>query len=287
MLIRFWGTRGSIPVPGKSTIKYGGNTPCVEVRSASGRLIILDAGSGIREFGNSLIADKWKGDIDILISHYHWDHIQGLPFFKPFYDPSAEIRFYGIESNGMDVEKVLGNQMLPNNFPVKLDEVTSHKSFINIKNHSIYNIDTVEIETFQSNHPSPTLVFKLKEGEHSFVYVTDNELYLDEPAQQSNRISSLNQELIEFCSGAEYLIHDVMYDEVSFHNRKGWGHSGNRSVAEFSISAGVKNLVFFHYNPDYTDEKIDELVKEVRNIFNKEKVKINCVGSREGLTFTL
>jgi ribonuclease BN (tRNA processing enzyme) len=287
MQIRFWGTRGSIPVPGKSTLKYGGNTPCIEVRSSSGKLLILDAGSGIRELGNELAADNSGRDIDIIFSHYHWDHIQGLPFFKPLYHPDSNFNFYGIVSNNMGVREVLENQMMPNNFPITLDKITSNKKYININNHSFFKLDTIAVETFQSNHPSPTLVFKLTEGERFFVYVTDNEIYLDETNDSGKRFSKLNLDLVEFCKGADYLVHDVMFDEQSFLKSKGWGHSGNVSAAEFSIAAGVKNLIFFHYNPDYSDEKIDQLLLEVQRIFTNEKVNINCIGSREGLTFTI
>jgi phosphoribosyl 1,2-cyclic phosphodiesterase len=286
MQIKFWGTRGSIPVPGKATLKYGGNTPCVEVRSQSGKLIILDAGSGIRELGNKLVEENFKGDIDIFISHYHWDHIQGLPFFKPFYDENISIKFYGIQSNGMNVENVLRNQMMPNNFPVNLEEVNSKKEYLDIFNKTKYNIDTISIETFLSNHPSPTLVFKLTENGKHIVYVTDNELCVN-PTDDTEGISAENKDMVDFCRNADYLVHDVMYDENSFKKRKGWGHSGNLSVAHFSIAAEVKNLVFFHYNPDYTDKKIDSLVNEVQEIFHREKKEINCIASSEGLVLDI
>lgn len=285
MLIRFWGTRGSIPVPGNTTLKYGGNTPCVEVRSSENKLLILDGGSGIRELGKHIVNSKDEGDINIFISHYHWDHIQGIPFFIPLFNPKNKVTFYGISSNGLSVEKEMKQQMLPNNFPISLEEFKAELHFKEINKNIAYNINGLKIETFILNHPSPTLTFKITEGNASFIYMTDNELNIDytQERQDDSYLRSLNQDLIAFCKNCDYFLHDSMYDEDSMCNKKGWGHSSNVSLAQFSIMANIKNLILFHYNPDYDDSKIDCILTETQLFLEKQNSKIKCIASKEGL----
>lgn len=284
MIIRFWGTRGSIPVPGKNTLKYGGNTPCVEIRSSENKLLILDGGSGIRELGKHMTS-RDEEDINIFISHYHWDHIQGIPFFTPLFNPKNKVTFYGISSNGLTVEKEMKQQMLPNNFPISLDEFKSDLHFMEINKNIEYDINGLKVETFILNHPSPTLTFKITEDDSSFIYMTDNELNIDndQERQDDSFLRSMNKELIAFCKNSDCLVHDAMFDENSMINKKGWGHSSNVSLAQFSIMANIKNLVLFHYNPDYDDSKIDFILKETQLFLEKQNSKINCIASKEGL----
>ena len=285
MLIKFWGTRGSIPVPGNSTLKYGGNTPCVEIRSSENKLLILDGGSGIREFGKHIFNTKDEKDIHIFISHYHWDHIQGIPFFIPLFNPNNKITFYGISSNGLNVEKEMKQQMLPNNFPISLEEFKAELHFKEIDKNIVYNINGLKVETFIVNHPSPTLTFKIIEGNDSFIYMTDNELIIDNELERQNDsfLRSMNKELIAFCKDCNYLIHDAMFDEDSMLDKKGWGHSSNVSLAQFSIMANIKNLVLFHFNPDYNDSKIDFILKETQLFLEHQHSKIKCLAYKEGL----
>ncbi|MGD1006736.1 MAG: MBL fold metallo-hydrolase [Ignavibacteriaceae bacterium] len=289
MFLKFWGTRGSIPVPGNSTIKYGGNTPCVEVRNNEKKLIVLDAGSGLRELGKHIAQNGHEDSIHIFISHYHWDHIQGIPFFMPLYEKSNTITFYGEEFNGKKVKELLGHQMALNYFPINIDEVGAKTSFVEIKTNSVYQIGDVKVETRRANHSSPTITFKFTEGKKKIVYMTDNELHLrDSPHEYSAmEILEKNKELVEFCSGCDYLIHDSMYDEISVLGKRGWGHTGNITLAYFSILSKVKNLVLFHYNPDYSDEKIDALLKETLSVLNSENSGINCIASKEGMCIEL
>ncbi|MFO7446514.1 MAG: MBL fold metallo-hydrolase [Ignavibacteriaceae bacterium] len=285
MVLKFWGTRGSIPVPGKNTIKYGGNTPCVEIRSRTNKLIILDCGSGLRELGNYMEDKGSPDEINILLSHYHWDHIQGFPFFKPLYNKTKKIIFYGMTSNGEDVKHLLSKQMTENYFPLSIDSLKAEMDFKQIESGKIYSINGFKIETFLVAHPSPTLTYKISNGEKNIVYMTDNEINL-EALFKDNKDSDFhyhNRELIDFCSGCDYLIHDSMYEEASVYDKRGWGHSSNKSLARFSILAGIKNLVLFHYNPDYTDEKIDELVADTRKVLEENNSKITCIAAAEGL----
>lgn len=283
MEIKFWGTRGSIPVPGKNTIKYGGNTPCVEVKTTNGKTIILDAGSGIRELGNYLVKNN-SAQILIFISHYHWDHIQGIPFFAPLYDKNKSIIFYGLHSLGTGIEKLLKNQMNPNHFPVNFSQFNADISFKDISVNEVFNIDEIKIETLMVNHPAPALTYKITEDSKTLIYMTDNEIKLNENNPDDlEQIEKLNHDSINFCSEADYLIHDAMYDESLIKGKKGWGHSSNISLAYFSILAKVKNLILFHYNPDFTDEKIDNLLEETKGFIKGKNSRINCLASKEGL----
>ncbi len=285
MYFRFWGTRGSIPVPGSTTIKYGGNTPCIELRTEKNNLIILDAGSGLREFGKVLAKTGKDKKIDIFVSHYHWDHIQGIPFFLPLYKEGNEITFYGETSDGKRVEQILSDQMAFNYFPIKIGEMSAHTAFKEINPDCTYKLDNLKIETFRANHSSPTISFKITEGNRCLVYMTDNELKLKDSGHNTAAdILELNRDMVNFVSGCDYLIHDSMYDESSVITKKGWGHSCNVTLAYFSILAKVKNIILFHYNPDFTDAKIDEQLKDTLAVFMKEKSSINCIASHEGLS---
>ncbi|MGE5436382.1 MAG: MBL fold metallo-hydrolase [Syntrophothermus sp.] len=287
MKLKFWGTRGSIPVPGKDTLKYGGNTPCVEIRSNDDKLIILDGGSGIRELGNYLISNQYEDEIKILISHYHWDHIQGIPFFKPLYQAESRLKFYGLTINNMNIKDYLHLQMKSNYFPIKMDAVDAKVKYEHMEVNKKYVFDDLVIETYQVNHSSPTLTYRITNDGKKIVYMTDNELYsiengYDDIMKDEGFIAE-NQDLIDFCSGCDYLIHDTMYDEATIRDKAGWGHSSNVALAYFSILAKIKNVVLFHYNPEYTDKKIDELHKETQKVLKEQKSDIKCIAAKEGL----
>ena len=287
MYIKFWGTRGSIPVPGKNTLKYGGNTPCVEIRSDDNKIIILDAGSGIRELGIDLAQkSNVEEDLNILISHYHWDHIQGIPFFLPLYEKNRKIIFHGLNTNGERISDILGKQMNYNYFPITIDEVNADVVYEKIEFNSIYKINGISIKTFKANHSTPTLAFKITAGESCFVYMTDNELNFDNQGEVDS-IKELNKDIVDFCHGCDYLIHDTMYDETQLLNKRGWGHSSNILLANFSILAKVKNLILFHYNPDYTDEKIENMLSETKDFFKNGNYQIGCIAAKEGLEIKL
>jgi phosphoribosyl 1,2-cyclic phosphodiesterase len=289
MIIKFWGTRGSVPVPGKDTLKYGGNTPCVEIRSSENKLIILDAGTGIRGLGNYIVRNKLNDPLDILLSHYHWDHIQGIPFFVPIYQKGREITFHGIPGSEKSIQKLLSSQMEKDYFPINIDEVPADIKFRHIRPNESFKWDGLDINTYNVYHPTPTLTFKICEKNKCVVYMTDNELDVtgENDKNKFERLKKKNEELINFCYGCEYLIHDMMFDEKLIGNKIGWGHSSNIALANFARLANVKNLVFFHYNPEYTDTKIDELLESTKRDLKKNGSEINCIASKEGLTISL
>ncbi len=285
MYLKFWGTRGSIPVPGNKTIKYGGNTPCVELRTDNNNIFILDAGSGIRELGKHLKEEDFRKDITILLTHYHWDHIQGIPFFMPLYSEQNKIIFIGESNKERSIETLLSGQMDEHYFPVKINQVKSRIEFENISSGNLRIFDDIELQAIRANHSSPALAFKIQVSGKSIVYMPDNEL-IKESLNLSHSfagLKNLNADLIQFCKDCDYLIHDTFYDENNAFTKKGWGHTSNSILAYFSILANVKNLILFHFNPDYDDNKMDEIYKETSKIIKNEKSNVICVAATEGL----
>ena len=284
MFLKFWGTRGSIPVPGRKTLKYGGNTPCVEVLTKPGRLIILDAGSGIRELGKYLTKYANQNVIDIFISHFHWDHIQGIPFFLPLFQKGNKITFHGQAQGRLDLQELISRQMSPSFFPVKMKDLNADIRYKEIAPGKKYKIDDVTVKTMSANHSAPTIIYKLTRRNKSIVYITDNELVTGQPGSGDpmGDIERNNKQLINFCRDCDYLIHDSMYDEQTVQEKKGWGHSSNVALTYFSILAGVKNLVLFHFNPEYSDDKIDSLLSETKKIIRSLKSGLEVIAAREG-----
>ena len=281
MIVKFWGTRGSIPVPGNSTVNYGGNTPCVEVRTKED-ILIFDSGTGIRELGNQIISEDNIKDLHIFISHYHWDHIQGLLFFKPLYDEKYRISFYGPSTADYSVNMLLSSQMGNINFPLSIKHVKAKISYQSIYPNDKITIGNINVYSLMANHSSPTLVYKFTYNNSLIVYMTDNELKA-EPAEDTIEYKSL----VEFCSNCDYLIHDTMFDEISEISKKGWGHSSNISLANFAIESKTKNIILFHYNPDHDDVKIESLLEETVKHLKERGSSINCVAAKEGLEILL
>lgn len=288
MDVKFWGTRGSVPVPGENTLRYGGNTPCVEIRTTGNKIIILDAGTGIRALGNFIIQNNIEQPLNILISHYHWDHIQGIPFFVPIYQKGRQVNFFGIRGSEKSIQKLLSDQMDRDYFPIKIEDVAAEIKFEHIIPNTSFRLDGVKIDTFNVYHPSPTLTFKIKEKDKCIIYMTDNELDVEGENKKNinKKIADKKKDLIDFCYGCDYLIHDMMFDEF-VEDKLGWGHSSSKALAHFAMIADVKNLIFFHYNPEYTDEKIDEILAETISCLRHSGSAINCIAASEGLTVSL
>lgn len=284
MKVKFWGTRGSIPVPGKKTIKYGGNTPCIEVTHKNDPMIILDAGSGIRELGENILKEKKYKDLKILITHTHWDHIQGLPFFRPLYEEGYTVTIHSNVNNGMRIENIIDSQMNPNFFPVSKDVFRSKVHFSKIVAKSEYKIGEFLVETTLSHHSKGTLAYKLTIDDKSLVYLTDNELIYDtDKSPKLDDVRKWNEDLIGFVAGADYLIHDTTYKLKDFKPKIGWGHSNSVSAAMFAHLAGVKNFILFHYDPMYSDDDVDEVCADAAKTLKKINSPVNCLASYDGL----
>jgi len=289
MKIKFWGARGSIPVPGKNTLIYGGNTPCIQITSNNGEEVILDGGTGIRSLGNLYLKNPPAKPINIFITHSHWDHIQGLPFFLPLYSSSFKVNIFlsaVSKKKVIDIIHMLWNEDF---FPVKTEILKSKISYNKISGGKKYQINDLLIETVEPNHSKGTLSFKITEGDKTLVYMTDNEILYDAFSENPNlgELEAKNKKLINFCSGADYLIHDSMYTLKDFKSKIGWGHSDNIALAFFSILAKVKNLILFHYEPDYSDKNIKKMWRQTQKILAETNSGIKCLPSRELMEFTI
>ena len=307
MKVRFWGVRGSIPTPGPETVKYGGNTTCIEVRLNDGRIIIIGAGSGIRSLGNKLVfEDMKKGplDIDILLSHTHWDHIMGFPFFTPIFIPGNKIRVHGpVNIGDEDLEKIVAGQMSYNYFPVKADELAADIKYNILKEETFYLYDDVKVITKMLNHPIIDLGYRIEADGVVFVTVYDHEPFrnlfddtdedddFDEIAKIEGEKSARanNERVLKFMQGADYLIHDAQYTNKEYLESKiGWGHSPMEYVLYNSIKAKVKKLALFHHDPTRKDVELDRLERIIKGRVNKIKsADIDVFFAREGLEIEL
>ncbi len=297
MKVKFWGVRGSIATPGKATVHYGGNTSCTELHLDDGNLIILDAGTGIRNLGNKLANGNGKRvKAFILITHPHWDHIQGFPFFKPAFVEGNEITIVGPEARGVSLSKIIAEQMNKIYFPVKLSELQAQINFMPVKEGSIRVFDA-EVQTFFVNHPGFTIGYRINYNKKSLVYISDNEPYSRETARLftngepdvlklfENYQGDPNNRVVDFIKGADVLIHDSTYTPEQYSDHIGWGHSHYLYTLRVAAEAGAKKLCLFHYDPVLDDTAIDEIVKKCRKEMKKMGYSFEFCAAREGEEF--
>ena len=284
MRLRFWGTRGSCPSPGPSTVRYGGNTTCVEIRSDDGHLIILDAGTGIRELGRTLVAAAGGEPIrgDVFFSHAHWDHIQGLPFFTPAFQAGNHFRLFGAPSLFRSLEVVLRQQMSPVVFPVRFDALLARMEFREMVEHR-HEENGVEVRAINVRHPGGALGFRLaphEAPERSVVFIPDNEL--DKFGDHADGAPT-REELVEFARGARVLIHDAMYTGAEYMDHRGWGHSSYRDAVDFAIAAEAETLVLFHHDPERSDEDLQVQLGLCRQMVRERGGSVTVVAAAEGM----
>jgi phosphoribosyl 1,2-cyclic phosphodiesterase len=294
MKLKFWGTRGSIPTPGKETVRYGGNTPCVEVRLRDNRLVILDAGTGIRELGEALMARGESVNAHVLISHPHWDHIQGFPFFKPAFISGNELTILGAQSKDVTLRQMVADQMNKVYFPVQLNELKAKINFRPLREGTTPIFDA-ELTSIYVNHPAFALGYRLDAGGHSLVYISDNEPFDREVARSLKNVEKVitdkyaegkgdpNQRIFDFARGADLLIHDATYTPEEYVNRVGWGHSHYLFTLKVAAEAQVKKLVLFHHDPSHNDDKIDEIVETCKKEIKTRNYKFDCIAAEEGM----
>lgn len=254
MNISIWGTRGSLPSPGPETIHFGGNTPCVSV-SAGNNLLILDAGSGIRRLGTQL---KKYGRIDILLTHFHMDHIQGLGFFQPLYNPEAEIHIWGAVGAAQDLRSRLKRYLSPPLFPVRIRDLPC-KLHLHEMTHESVQIGDFLVTADYVCHPSPTLGFRVQQGKHVLTYISDHELALGIRGFSGDPEWTSGYNL---AAGADLLIHDAQYSPEEYDVRRGWGHSSIEHALKFAQLTKAKHLLLFHHDPAHTDQYLRELYEE-------------------------
>ena len=279
MVITCWGSRGSIPVSGKEYLKYGGDTTCLEIRTKSGDIIAVDAGTGIRRLGNKL-ADENAHNIHFLFTHAHWDHLMGFPFFKPLYFERAQFHMHGCPFHTQFVETILSTVMAPPNFPVKYDDVKAKMKYEKACPQE-FNIGSVLVTPIPISHPNGGSGYKFEEDGKAFVFLTDNELgYIHSGGRPF-------EDYIEFCAGAELLIHDSEYTPDEYQTFIEWGHSVYTDVLKLAQAAGVKKLGLFHLNQERTDGQMDDMVDTCRRHIDDRGLNIECVGVATDMTFQL
>jgi len=256
--LRCWGTRGSLPAARPSTNRYGGNTPCVEVR-VEGRLFIFDAGSGIRTLGESLRREKGRIEADVFFTHYHWDHIHGFPFFAPAYAPQNLFRVWGERRGRTSVKEILAGQMAMPYFPVPLSAMRARIEVRDVGPGQTLELGPATIRTQALNHPGKALSYRIEHAGHAIVYATDTE-----------HGARLDERLVRHAAGADILIYDAAYtDHEIRHGRKGWGHSTWREATKVARAAGVRTLLLFHHEPNRNDDEIGRMERAARRLFRR------------------
>lgn len=269
-VIQFWGVRGSIPAPGPETVRYGGNTSCVEMRVGDRRLI-FDGGTGLRVLGKNLLKHM-PLEAHIFFSHSHWDHIQGFPFFLPAFIKGNCFHIYGaIAPNGATMKQRLTDQMLHPNFPVPIQVMQSDLKFHDLLPGDRMNLDDITIETGPLNHPNTAMGYRVTWQGRTVVYASDTEHYPDR----------LDENLLHLARDADVLIYDACYTDEEYHDPRspkiGWGHSTWQEAIKLAKAAGVKRAVVFHHDPNHTDDFLDNVEAQVQSVFT------NSLLAREGM----
>ncbi len=276
MRVTLWGTRGSLAAAGPETVRYGGNTSCVEVRGENGTLLVLDAGTGIRRLGATLGAAR---GVDVLLTHLHMDHLQGLGFFAPIYQPGLEVHIWGPPSTTQNLQARLARYLSPPLFPVRLRELPCRLTLHDVPLGQ-FRVGGLEVRADLVCHPGPTVGYRITEGKVSLTYIPDHEPALGVP--QFPR----EPEWTSGCSlaaGTDLLIHDAQYTDEEYPAYIGWGHSAASHVLAFARLAQVKRLMTFHHNPSHSDDDLDRLIAAAAATAPSFEV----IPGREGLTVEL
>jgi phosphoribosyl 1,2-cyclic phosphodiesterase len=292
--IKFWGVRGSIPTPGPSTMRYGGNTPCVELRYSKEKIFILDAGSGIRELGQHLVKQKKPIKSNIFISHLHWDHIQGIPFFVPAFVPGNEFTIHGAEEADVTLEDIFHQQMNKVNFPIQFDELMAKFKFHPLFQGN-YKIDGISLDTMYLNHPGNALGYKFQINNKIVVYISDNEPFPTYPAgsqdlddlSRAQYVEDNNQRLINFVLDSDFLIHDAQYTPQEYKSKYQWGHSPYDYTVKIALQSRVKTLILFHHDPVHDDNFIDSILEASKKISWQAGSNMKIIAAQEGLEISL
>ncbi len=271
MRVRFWGTRGSVPTPGQKTVRYGGNTACVELRTNAGAFIIFDSGTGIRELGLHLARQGGPVAAHLMLGHTHWDHISGFPFFTPVFVPGNHVTIYGARDLDRSLRDVLAGQMHYTYFPVPLGDLRAEIEFCELEEGEI-TIEDAVVRSHYLNHTAVCMGYRVEADGVSVAYITDHEPYGFSGGQDGTSAGGLrggpihggDRRLIEFVRGVDLLIQDAQYTPEEYQTRRGWGHSSTDYVTDIAVEAGARRVALFHHEPTHADDDIDRMVENSR-----------------------
>lgn len=275
--VRCWGTRGSIPSPGPQTARFGGNTSCLEVRFGKRGRIVFDAGTGIRGLGQQLLQHGGPTDADLFLTHWHWDHIQGIPFFAPLYDPRTRIRIHAPAPLGTDIRALLAEQMSAPYFPMVWETLDAQIETMEAGAVS-WEVDGATIEAFPVCHGDLTYAYRFQFGGAVVVYAPDNELQ----RMREQLGPSAYQALVAFCRDADVLIHDAMYTAEEYEQRQGWGHSTYGQAVQLAEEVGAKSLYLFHHAPERSDLELEEILASLRSDLVASESNLHLALAAEG-----
>lgn len=278
LTLRFWGVRGSIPTPGMTTARYGGNTSCVSIDVGGDKTLILDAGTGIRELGKSIVGAN--REVFVLLSHTHWDHIQGFPFFSPIYQPNRTVYVFANE-HGHTMLCSLIAQMDGFHFPVTPDRLPSQTQCITTNQLPFLQDHGLSVSRIATNHPGGGYGYRIDQDGRSVVYLTDNEL--EPPYPKTTEF----KQFVDFCKEVDVLIHDAQYLEHDMPHKHGWGHSLVHQVRELAFAAEVKHLILYHHDPERTDRELDVIQEDARSWFRTRSETVRCTAASEGLALEI
>lgn len=281
MYIRCWGSRGSIPVSGKAFEEFGGDTTCMEIRSRDGDVIIIDGGSGIRRLGNQLMSEGLT-EFHLIFTHIHWDHILGVPFFRPLYMRETTIHVYRCPNSGF-IQQAMSYMMNPPYFPVPFDKTAARIIYHNEIDcdGGGFEIGPIHVESIPLRHPNTARGYKFTEDGKTFAFLTDNELHYAHPGGVSY------EEYVTFCKDVDLLIHDSDYTPTEYEKVATWGHSTYLQTLDFALEAGVKKLGLFHLNQDRTDIQVREIVNECQEAISRRDGDMECLAVGSDMIFEL
>lgn len=302
MRIKFWGVRGSYPVPGISTNKFGGNTPCLEVRLDNGQLIIIDAGTGIRPLGLSLMNNGFgsgKGHADILISHTHWDHIQGFPFFKPLYVNGNQFTIHARPSNHLHLKEIVSYQNKDCYLPLPFSSVKAQLDFSEIEADQKFKLGDAVVKTFKLNHPNIAIGYRIEADRKVFAYVSDTapfenvligEQFIPNPPtslteQEQRTLSDLQFKLNSVLEGVDFMVYDSFFQVNEYLKNPHWGHSTPEHGIDLCLESGVQQFALFHHAPGNTDEILEGMENYYRQ--KSKETHVEVIVAREGTEIIL
>ncbi|MEW6615893.1 MAG: MBL fold metallo-hydrolase [Thermodesulfobacteriota bacterium] len=286
MRIKIWGSRGSIVSPGQKTLRYGGESTCLELTSDTGQKIVIDAGSGIRKLGHELLKDKTVSSINLLLTHSHWDHLTGFPFFSPAYLPGFSIVICGCSMAQQSILKYLAHLMEPPYFPVAFEVLNARFDVgcictRELCDHILPHDSSIMCHSLPLNHPNGGYGFKFVDKDKTFVFLTDNEIRYHHETGLSRKA------YLDFCGNVGLLFHDAQYTEAEYDRTRSWGHSTFKDAVDLAMEAEVKRLGLFHHDPDRSDEEIDHQVDWCREYILKSGSSLECFACAEGMEFVL